>query len=202
MQTALAALFSIAKNALWVRCHSLALRTGCKKHLHENAAKGIIAALQHIYRKHTMFNNTSFATAAQTLQENAQKFNPAAAQEVFKPMMGNLQAWGELAQKQAQAAQASIAQTVESFKSVREPQAAFEAMKASAEQSIALATQNLKDVTALSMAQFNTGVDALEKANPAAASLTKGMKETASTMETTLETMTKGATAALGKAAK
>ena len=149
-----------------------------------------------------MFNNTPFAAAAQTLQDSAQKFNPAATQEVFKPMMGNLQAWGELAQKQAQAAQASIAQTVESFKSVREPQAAFEAMKASAEQSIALATQNLKDVTALSMAQFNTGVDALEKANPAAASLTKGMKETASTMETTLETMTKGATAALGKAAK
>ena len=149
-----------------------------------------------------MFNNTPFAAAAQTLQDSAQKFNPAATQEVFKPMMGNLQAWGELAQKQAQAAQASIAQTVESFKSVREPQAAFEAMKASAEQSIALATQNLKDVTALSMAQFNTGVDALEKANPAAASLTKGMKDTAATMETTLETMTKGATAALGKAAK
>ncbi len=149
-----------------------------------------------------MFNNTPFAAAAQTLQDSAQKFNPAATQEVFKPMMGNLQAWGELAQKQAQAAQASIAQTVESFKSVREPQAAFEAMKASAEQSIALATQNLKDVTALSMAQFTTGVDALEKANPAAASLTKGMKDTAATMETTLETMTKGATAALGKAAK
>lgn len=150
-----------------------------------------------------MSNNTPFATAAKTLQENMQKFNPAATQEAFKPLMGNLQAWGELAQKQAQAAQACIAQTVDSFKSIKEPQAAFEAMKASAEQGIALATQNLKDATALSVAQFTTSIDAMEKAHPAPesiATLTKGMKEAALKIETNLESALDKGAAAVSKA--
>ena len=152
-----------------------------------------------------MFTKTPFATAAKTFQEAAQKFNPAAAQDAFKPMMGNLQAWGELAQKQAQAAQASIAQTVESFKAVKEPQAAFEALKASAENGIALATQNLKDVTALGVAQFTTGMDALEKAHPAPEAivgLTKGMKDAAAKIETNLETALTSGAAAISKARK
>lgn len=152
-----------------------------------------------------MFKNTPFADAAKTMQENAQKFNPAAAQDAFKPVMENLKAWGDLAQKQAQAAQASIAQTVESFKSVKEPQAAFEAMKASAEASIALATQNLKDVTALGVAQFNTSVDAMEKAHPAPqaiAGLTKGMKDAATKIETSVESALNNGTAAIKKASK
>lgn len=147
--------------------------------------------------------NTPFATAAKTFQDAAQKFNPTAAQDAFKPLMGNLQAWGELAQKQAQAAQASIAQTVESFKAIKEPQAAFEAMKASAESGIALATQNLKDVTALGVAQFTTSVDALEKAHPAPeaiAGLTKGMKEAAAKIETTLESALNSGATAVSKA--
>ena len=104
--------------------------------------------------------------------------------------MDNLKAWGDLAQKQTQAAQSSIAETVESFKSVKEPQAAFEALKASAENGIAIATKNLKDVTALSVAQFNAGLDAMEKAHPAPeafAGVAKGMKDAASKIETTLE---------------
>lgn len=152
-----------------------------------------------------MFKNTPFAEAAKTLQENAQKFSPAATQDAFKPVMENLKAWADLAQKQAQAAQASMAQTVESFKSVKEPQAAFEAMKASAENSIALATQNLKDVTALGVAQFNTGVDAMEKAHPAPqaiAGLTKGMKDAATKIETSVESALNNGTAALKKASK
>ena len=76
-----------------------------------------------------MFSKNPFEAAAKTMKDSAEKFNPAAAQEAFKPVMDHLKAWGDLAQKQAQAAQASIAETVESFKSVKEPQAAFEAMK-------------------------------------------------------------------------
>ena len=137
-----------------------------------------------------MFNNTPFEAAAKTFKENDEKFNIAHDQESFQPVMAHLKACGDLAQKQTQAAQASIAETVESFKSVKEPQAAFEAMKASAENGIAIATKNLKDVTALSVAQFSAGLDAMEKAHPAPeafAGVAKGMKDAASKMETTLE---------------
>lgn len=150
-----------------------------------------------------MFSNTPFEAAAKTMKENAEKFNPAAAQEAFKPVMDHLKAWGDLAQKQAQAAQASITETVESFKSVKEPQAAFEAMKASAENGIAIATKNLKDVTALGVAQFNSSVDALEKAHPAPevfANVGKSLKAAASTMETALESAMKNGAAAVKKA--
>ncbi|MBC7707030.1 MAG: hypothetical protein H7274_24185 [Rhodoferax sp.] len=150
-----------------------------------------------------MFSNTPFEAAAKTMKANAEKFNPAAAQEAFKPVMDHLKAWGDLAQKQAQAAQASIAETVESFKSVKEPQAAFEAMKASAENGIAIATKNLKDVTALGVAQFNSSVDALEKAHPAPevfANVGKSLKSAASTMETALESAMKNGAAAVKKA--
>lgn len=150
-----------------------------------------------------MFTNTPFEAAAKTMKENAEKFNPAAAQEAFKPVMDHLKAWGDLAQKQAQAAQASIAETVESFKSVKEPQAAFEAMKASAENSIAIATKNLKDVTALGVAQFNSSVDAIEKAHPAPevfANVGKNLKAAASTMETALESAMKSGADAVKKA--
>ena len=137
-----------------------------------------------------MFTNTPFESAAKTFKENAEKFNPAAAQEAFKPVMDQLKAWGELAQTQAQAAQASIAETVESFKSIKEPQAAFEALKASAENGIAIATKNLKDVTALGVAQFNSSVDALEKAYPAPeafATVGKSLKSAASALESALK---------------
>lgn len=150
-----------------------------------------------------MTTNTAFADVAKTMQENMKKLNPAAAQEAFKPVMDNLKAWGDLAQKQAQAAQASMTQTMEAFKGVKEPQAAFEAMKASAENAIALATQNLKDVTALGVAQFNTSVDAMEKASPAPqaiAGLTKGMKDAAAKMESSLETALNTGAAAIKKA--
>ncbi len=150
-----------------------------------------------------MFTNTPFESAAKTFKENAEKFNPAAAQEAFKPVMDQLKAWGDLAQTQAQTAQASIAETVESFKSIKEPQAAFEALKASAENSIAIATKNLKDVTALGVAQFNSSVDALEKAHPAPeafATVGKNLKSAASTLETTLESALKNGAAAVAAA--
>ncbi|MEO5659916.1 MAG: hypothetical protein ABIQ90_08985 [Polaromonas sp.] len=147
-----------------------------------------------------MFTNTPFESAAKTMKANAEKFNPAAAQEAFKPVMEQLKAWGDLAQKQAQVAQASIAETVESFKSVKEPQGAFEALKASAENGIAIATKNLQDVTALGVAQFNTSIDAIEKAHPAPevfANVGQSLKTAASSMEDALESALKKGSAAV-----
>lgn len=152
-----------------------------------------------------MFTNTSFEAAAKAMKESVEKFNPAAAQEAFKPMMDNLKAWGELAQKQAQVAQAAVAETVESFKSVKEPQAAFEVLKASAEKGVAIATQNLQEVTALGVAQFHASVDALEKAHPAPeafASVGKSLKSAASNVETVLDTAVKKGAAAVASATK
>ena len=149
-----------------------------------------------------MFTNTSFESIAKTMKENAEKFNPAASQEAFKPVLEQLKAWGDLAQKQAQAAQASVAETVETFKSIKEPQAAFEALKVSAEKSLAIATQNLKDVSALGFAQFHSSVDALEKSHPvpeAFATVGKGLKDAASKMETALESAMKNGAAAIKK---
>jgi AICAR transformylase/IMP cyclohydrolase PurH len=142
-----------------------------------------------------MFNTPSFDALTKTMKENAAKFNPAATQEALKPMMAHLEAWGELAQKQTQAAQASMTATFESFKNIKEPQAAFEAMKTLAEQNMAAAAKNLKDVTALGIAQFHTSVDALEKAHPlpeAFSAVGKGMKAAASQVQTAVETAIKG----------
>jgi hypothetical protein len=155
-----------------------------------------IAAPQQIFKRSAMFNNTSFDAITTTFKENAAKFNPAASQEALKPLMANLEAWGELAQKQAHAAQASMAATFESFKSVKEPQGAFETMKALAEESMATATKNLKDVTALGLAQFHTTVDAIEKAHPAPeafAAVSKGMKAAAAQMQTAVDSVVKTA---------
>jgi len=149
-----------------------------------------------------MFNNTSFDAIAKTMKENAAKFNPAASQEAFQPMMDNLKAWGDLAQKQVQAVQSNLAETVESFKTVKEPKAAFEAMKASAENALAIASQNLKEVTALGVAQFQSGVDALQKAHPAPeafATMGKGLKDAAANVETALESALKNGAAAVKK---
>ena len=150
-----------------------------------------------------MFNNSSFESIAKTMKDNAAKFNPAASQEAFKPVMDQLKAWGDLAQKQAQVAQAAMAETVESFKSIKEPTAAFEAMKASAENGLAMASQNLKDVTALGFAQFQTSIDALQKAHPAPeafASMAKGLKDAAATAENALESAMNSGAAAVKKA--
>lgn len=149
-----------------------------------------------------MFTTPSFDSITKSMKESAEKFNPAAAQDAVKPMMDNLKAWGELAQKQAQLAQAAVAETVEAFKSIKEPQAAFEAMKASAENGIALATKNMKEVTALGVAQFNSTVDSIEKSSPAPeafANVGKGMKAAVSSMENALESALKNGTAPASK---
>lgn len=150
-----------------------------------------------------MFTNTPFESAAKTMLSGSQKFTPASAQEALKPLLDNLKAWGDLAQQQAQASQAAIAETVESFKSIKDPQAAMDAIKVVAESGMAMAAKNVQEATALSVAQFNANVDSLEKSSPAPesfAGVAKGMKAAASSMENALETVIKNGSAAAKKA--
>ena len=147
-----------------------------------------------------MFKNTPFEAIAKTMSESAPSFNPTAMQDAIKPMQDNLKAWADLAQSQAKEAQAVITETVDSIKGIKDPQAAFEIMKASAEAGMALFAKNLKDATSLSVGQFHGTVDAIEKAHPnpeAFSAMAKGLKSAASTAESTLDSaMEKGASMA------
>ena len=113
-----------------------------------------------------MFKNTPFEAIAKTMSEAAPKVNPAAVQEALKPVQDNLKAWADLAQAQAKEAQAVITETVESIKGAKDPQAAFEVMKSSAEAGVALFSKNLKAATTLSVGQFHSSVDAIERPIP------------------------------------
>jgi len=147
-----------------------------------------------------MFKNTPFEAIAKTMSESAPKLNPAAMQEALKPVQDNIKAWADLAQAQAKEAQAVLADSVESIKSAKDPQAAFEVFKASAEASMALFAKNLKAATSLSVDQFHSSVDAVEKAHPAPeafAAVAKNLKAAASTAESTLgSALEKGASVA------
>lgn len=145
-----------------------------------------------------MFKNTSFEAIAKTMTEGAGKFNPEAMQDVVRSTQENLKAMTALLQAQFQAGQAAAAENMATFKSVKEPQAALEAMKASAAQGVEMATKNFKDVTALAVSQFKANLDAIEKVHPAPeafASIAKGLKDAATLMESNLDlAMDKGAT--------
>ena len=117
-----------------------------------------------------MFTNTPFESAVKTMFAGAEKFNPLAGYYTAKVLMANLKEWGDLAQAQAQASQAAAAESVEAFNGIKEPQAAFDALKANAEKGIALA------------------------------GVAKGMKTAASTMENALESAIKNGAAAAKKA--
>jgi hypothetical protein len=147
-----------------------------------------------------MFKNTPFEAISKTMSESAAKLNPAAMQDAIKPAQDNLKAWADLAQNQAKQAQAAMAETVESVKTAKDPQAAFEVFKASAEAAMAMFAKNLKEATSLSVGQFNSTVDAIEKAHPAPeafASVSKNLKAAASKAESALDTaMEKGASLA------
>jgi hypothetical protein len=152
-----------------------------------------------------MFKNTPFESLAKTITESAPKFDPAAMQDAIKPAQENLKAWADLAQNQAKEAQAAIAETVESIKGIKDPQAAFEIMKASAEAGMAMFAKNLKEATSLSVGQFNNTVDAVEKAHPAPeafASVAKNLKAAATTAESTLDSVMEKSTAAVASASK
>jgi len=147
-----------------------------------------------------MFKNTPFEAIAKTMSESAPKFNPTALQDAIKPAQDNLKAWADLAQNQAKEAQAALTETAESIKGIKDPQAAFEIMKASAEAGMAMFAKNLKEATSLSVGQFHSTVDAIEKAHPAPetfAAVAKGLKSAASTAENTLDSaLEKGASMA------
>ena len=146
-----------------------------------------------------MFKNTPFEAIAKTMSDAAPKMNPAAVQEAIKPVQDNIKAWADLAQVQAKEVQAAITETVESIKGAKDPQSAFEVMKASAEAGMAMFAKNLKTATSLSVEQFHSGVDAIEKAHPAPeafASVAKNLKAAATTAESTLDSaLEKGASA-------
>ena len=147
-----------------------------------------------------MFKNTPFEAIAKTISESAPKLSPEAMQDAIKPAQDNLKAWADLAQNQAKEAQAALLETVESIKGAKDPQAAFEVFKASAEAGMAMFAKNLKEATSLSVGQFHGTVDAIEKAHPAPeafAAVAKNLKSAASTAESTLESaLEKGASLA------
>ncbi len=147
-----------------------------------------------------MFKNTPFEALAKTMSESAPKFGDASMQDAIKPAQENLKAWADLVQTQAKEAQTAIAETMASIKEIKDPQVAFEIMKASSEAAMALIAKNLKEATSLSVAQFHNSVDAVEKAHPAPeafAAVAKNLKDAATTAESTLESaMKKGAEAA------
>ncbi|MCF8207953.1 MAG: hypothetical protein K9K38_00870 [Rhodoferax sp.] len=151
-----------------------------------------------------MFKNTPFEAIAKTISESAPKITPAAVQDAIKPAQDNLKAWADLAQNQAKEAQAALLETVESIKGAKDPQAAFEVFKASAEAGMAMFAKNLKEATSLSVGQFHGTVDAIEKAHPAPeafAAVAQNLKSAASTAESTLDSaLEKGASLAASMA--
>jgi hypothetical protein len=156
------------------------------------------------YKGQKMFKNTPFEAIAKTISDSAPKFNPASMQDAIKPAQDNLKAWADLAQNQAKEAQAAMAETMASIKDIQDPQTAFEIMKASAEAGMAMFAKNLKEATSLSVGQFHTAVDAVEKAHPAPeafASVAKNLKAAASNAETTLETVMDKSAAAVASVA-
>lgn len=110
-----------------------------------------------------MLKNTPFEAIVKTMSETASKLNPASVQDAVKPVQDNLKAWAELAQSQAREAQAVLVDTVESVKNVKSPQEALEVFKASAQAGMALFAKNLQEATSLSVGQFHSAVDAIEK---------------------------------------
>ena len=153
-----------------------------------------------------MFKNSPFEAIAKSMTDAAPKFNADAMQDAIKPVQDNLKVWADLAQNQAKEAQAAIAETMASIQDIKDPQAAFEVMKASAEAGMAMFAKNLKDATSLSFGQFHSTVDAIEKAHPAPeafSTVAKNLKAAATTAENALETaMEKGAAAAGTPASK
>jgi hypothetical protein len=133
-----------------------------------------------------MFTNNPFETATKALLNGVGKLSSDDAQGAAKEMMDSLRAWGDLVQTQAQAAQAASVEAVEDFKGVKDPMTAFEAYKTNTQKMLALTATHLQEAMALSIEQFNAGVDLLQERHPtpdAFAPVAHGMKKAASAME-------------------
>lgn len=147
--------------------------------------------------------NKTFESAQKSIQASAEKFTPAALQESLQPVMSNVKAWGELIQEQAQASQSVVAETFEAFKNVKEPQAAFAAMTSFSESLMELASKNIKNTVALSVAQFQGNVTSMEKNLPASEAMTSianSMKDSAAKMESSVASSVNESAAAVKKA--
>ena len=147
--------------------------------------------------------NQTFESAQKSIQSSAEKFTPEAMQEAFQPIMNNMKAWGELVQQQAQASQTVVTETVEAFKNVKEPQAAFDIMSTFGQNLVALTSKNLKDTVALSVAQFKGNVDSVQKSLPASDAVTNianSMKDSATQLESSVESSVNEGAAAVKKA--
>ena len=147
--------------------------------------------------------NQNFESAQKSIQSSAEKFTPEAMQEAFQPIMNNMKAWGELVQQQAQESQNVANETFEAFKNVKEPQAVVDVMSQFGKSLLALTSKNFKDTVALSVAQFKGNVSSLEKNLPASEALTSianTMKDSATQMETSVESSVNDSVAAAKKA--
>jgi hypothetical protein len=136
-----------------------------------------------------MTMNNPFEAITKTMMNAVGKLSSDQAQGTAKQMMDGLRDWGDLVQSQAQAIQAVTVETVEEFKNVKEPLAAMEAVKSHVQRSIALTAKHLQETTALSIEQFNTGVDLLQERHPtpdAFSPVAQGMKRAASAIESGL----------------
>ena len=146
--------------------------------------------------------NQTFESAQKSIQSSAEKFTPEAMQEAFQPIMNNMKAWGELVQQQAQASQTVVTETFEAFKNVKEPQAALEIMGTFAQNLVEMTSKNLKETVALSVSQFKGNVDSMQKnlpASDAVTSIANSMKDSATQMETSVESSVNEGAAAIKK---
>lgn len=148
-----------------------------------------------------MFSNPSFESLKAFLPQ-LDALKPGVAQEAVQPLLENLKAWGELTQAQAQATQAAAMESLEALKAAKDPQAALEIVKANAEKTVALGVKHAQEAAALSVAQFNAGVDAISASHPAPeafAGVAKGLKAAANTAEANLSKTLKSGAAAVKK---
>ena len=146
--------------------------------------------------------NQTFESAQKSIQSSTEKFTPEAMQEAFQPIMNNMKAWGELVQQQAQASQTVVTETFEAFKNVKEPQAALEVMGTFAQNLVEMTSKNLKETVALSVSQFKGNVDSMQKnlpASDAVSSIANSMKDSATQMETSVESSVNEGAAAIKK---
>jgi len=133
--------------------------------------------------------NNPFESITKTIMDTAGKLTSDQAQGAVKQMMDGLRDWGDLVRSQAQAIQAASVETIEDIKGVRDPMAAVEAVQSSVHRSIALTAEHLQKTTALTIEQFNAGVDMLQEHHPTPqvfAPVAHGMKLTAAAMESGL----------------
>jgi DNA-binding transcriptional regulator GbsR (MarR family) len=146
--------------------------------------------------------NSTIDSTSNYMKQGAQSLSSFTGEESIQPMMDNLRAWGELTQKQVQDAKMAMTDTMESFKNITDPQAAFALMQESLKKAMTMAAENMREAMALSVSQFSLGVDKIEKNHPAPkvfAPVAKNLKTAASDVEEAVDSSLKNGTDALKK---